>query len=139
MRVKHLFAGLLAAGLSTAAHAQSPGVGGAPNPQPTSGYPGTFTSYSQIVPTTATTIWAAASGTARVRVVAIDTAVQGGTAFAATVWCAWGTAAGNPAAVGGVGSFALFPGFDDSGFGVNQSAMNCIQPAGSHVVRLETY
>lgn len=99
---------------------------------------GTYTSYSAVVGTTATTIWPAATYPAYVRVTAIDTAIQSGSSNVVSVWCAWGTAAGNAAVIGSNG-FPLNAGFDDNGTGVAQTALNCIQSAGAgHYVRLET-
>jgi hypothetical protein len=101
--------------------------------------PGTYIpGLSAVVPSTATTMVPSLQSGLRVRVVAIDTAIQSASSSTVTVWCAWGTAAVNPAVVGSNG-FPLNPGFDDTGDGVNQGALNCIQPSGSHYVRFEAY
>lgn len=99
---------------------------------------GTYQNYSAVVGTTATTIWQAATWPPYVRVVAIDTAILGGASSTAAIWCAWGTSGAN-AAVIGTNGFPLNAGFDDAGYGVAQSALNCIQAGGnSHYVRFET-
>ncbi len=100
--------------------------------------PGSFTNFSQVVPSTATTVIPAHPSGQRVRIVAIDTAIAGYTDLTVTTWCAWGTAAANPAVVGANG-FPLNAGFDDKTTGVNQGPLNCIQPSGTHYIRLETY
>jgi hypothetical protein len=100
--------------------------------------PGNYQNGSQVVPSTATTVLTAppGNGALRARIVALDTACQTGSAI--TIWCAWGTAGSNAAVVGSNG-FPLACGFDDNGPGVNQSALNCIQPSGSHYARFEQY
>jgi hypothetical protein len=100
---------------------------------------GSYTNGSQVVPTVATTVLAAPSNGARVRIVAIDTAIAAGTSSTVSTWCAWGTASANPA-VSGSNGFPLNSGFDDAGAGTNQLALNCIQAAGAgHYSRLEAY
>jgi hypothetical protein len=100
--------------------------------------PGNYQNGSQVVGTSAVTVLSAPTGNnaKRSRIVALDTACQTGSG--ATIWCAWGTAAANPAVVGSNG-FPLACGFDDNGPGVNQSALNCIQPTGTHYGRFEQY
>lgn len=102
--------------------------------------PGTYVAgLSAIVPTSAQTMIPAPAGNSgkRFRVVAVDTACL--TGATPTVWCAWGTSAANAAVIGSNG-FPLGCGFDDSGPGTNQSALNCIQSNGNtHFVRFEAY
>lgn len=104
--------------------------------------PGVRVDRSQIVPQVATDIFPSvinANAGLRVRLVLRDTAIDSGTTSAVTIWCAKGTAASNPAVIGSNG-FPLNSGIDDTGNGVYQGAVNCIQAASqTHYAQLEQY
>jgi hypothetical protein len=98
--------------------------------------PGSYSNGSQALPASATQVFAAPGGPPRVRIklLNLDPTIA--------IWCRWGTVAGAPAAVSGVGSFLLPAGgggIDDQGAGVNQSALNCIAASGTPNLYAEQY
>lgn len=102
---------------------------------------GTYANGSVALSTAPLDIWAANS--ARVRALLLNNSGIGTSGGAPIVeWCRWGTVAASPAAVAGVGSFALQPGGggrDDTGAGVNQGPLNCLAESGTPSLYAEQY
>jgi hypothetical protein len=102
---------------------------------------GTYANGARALSTSPVDVWAA--NPARIRALLLNNSgigISGGSPI--VEWCRWGTVAGAPAAVGGVGSFALQPnggGRDDQGAGVNQGPLNCLSESGTPLLYAEQY
>lgn len=103
--------------------------------------PGTYANGSVALSTSPLDIWPA--NAARVRALLLNNSGVGTSGGApVTCWCRWGTVAAAPAAVAGVGSFALQPGGggrDDTGAGVNPGPLNCLAESGTPSLYAEQY
>jgi hypothetical protein len=83
------------------------------------------------------------ANSSRVRLKLINGSGIGSSPTPATIiWCRFGTVAGAPTAVNGIGSFALPAGgggIDDQGPGVDQAAVNCMAESGTPILFARQY